>query len=90
MISGPCPSRKAFVEYVVSSEGPYKSYTFSTVPAFSISLTNWGLRGSPAKFTVRTDAGRGVPLNHPAMPEGTVLIKVTASAFCNSAKSRTF
>ena len=56
MVTGPPGCRSAKVLNVVSSDGPYRSYTRSTPAAYS-SSTSSALSGSPPRLIVRTEAG---------------------------------
>ena len=80
IVTGPPASRRAHVAYVVTSDGPYRSFTRSIPGSAYTAVTSSALSGSPARFTVRTPAGTSPLRSSSAITDGTVLIKVTRSA----------
>ncbi len=68
----PPRSTTEYVEYVVSSVGPYRLPTLSTPAAYSARARSAG-RGSPPRFSVRTEAGIAPVRSSSAAAVGTML-----------------
>src|SRR5205085_11424368 len=78
-----------YVEYVVSSVGPYRLLTLSTPASYNLLTTASG-SASPARFTVFTLRPTPPCLSNSAMADGTVLISVTCSSCTTSSRLSAF
>src|ERR1051325_5054151 len=87
------PSRRidVQVESVVSSEGPYRFQTCSTLGALAkISSTRLCGKASPARFTVVTLGGIARCRANSAIADGTVLMSVTSAADASAGSCSAF
>src|SRR5215216_147777 len=82
-------STSSYVEYVVSSDGPYRFITLTT-PLSYISSTSPLFNASPARFTTFTPSANLPALTNSFIADGTVFINLTSICCSFSIASNTF